>query len=108
MGGFLFRLETVEGEPAEPPTLSAGFSNWKPGDCIYFGHRTLRVVGRRDDEADQPARADRGGRGVALAALGVTTGGREPPRAGLWLLPAFPKISPQGPPTVAHLSCAGR
>jgi hypothetical protein len=23
MAGFLFRLETVEGEPADPPTLSA-------------------------------------------------------------------------------------
>ena len=30
MAEFLFRLETVEGEPAEPPTLSAAVPNWKP------------------------------------------------------------------------------
>jgi hypothetical protein len=28
--------------------------NWKTGDSIYFGDRTLRVVGTRDDDADQP------------------------------------------------------
>jgi hypothetical protein len=54
MAGFLFRLETVEGEPAEPPTLSAAVPNWKPGDMIPLGGRTLRVVGKRDDEADKP------------------------------------------------------
>jgi hypothetical protein len=54
MAGYLFRLETVDGEPAEPPTLSAAVPNWKPGDTIHFGHKTLRVVGRRDDDADQP------------------------------------------------------
>jgi hypothetical protein len=54
MAGFLFRLETVEGEPAEPPTLSAAVPNWKPGDMIPLGGRTLRVVGKRDDEADEP------------------------------------------------------
>jgi hypothetical protein len=50
MSGFLFRLQTVEGEAAEPPTLSAAVPNWQAGDCIYFGHKTLRVVGRRDDD----------------------------------------------------------
>jgi hypothetical protein len=54
MAAFLFRLETVDGEPAEPPMLSAAVSNWRSGDCIYLGRRTLRVVGRRDDDADQP------------------------------------------------------
>ena len=54
MAGFLFRLETVDGAPAEPPTLEATVPNWKAGDSIYFGHRTLRVVGTRDDDADQP------------------------------------------------------
>jgi hypothetical protein len=52
MARFLFRLETVEGEPAEPPTLSAAVPNWRPGDTIHLGRRTLRVVGRRDDDAD--------------------------------------------------------
>jgi hypothetical protein len=37
MAEFLFRLETVEGEPAEPPALSAVVPSWKPGDSIYFG-----------------------------------------------------------------------
>jgi hypothetical protein len=54
MAGFLFRLETPEGEPAEPPTLSAAVPNWGIGDRIYLGHRTLEVVGRRDEDADQP------------------------------------------------------
>ena len=54
MAGFLFRLETVEGEPAEPSTLSAAVPNWKPGDTIHLGHRALRVVGHRHDDADQP------------------------------------------------------
>ena len=54
MAGFLFRLETPKGAPAEPSTLSAAVPNWRPGDTIHIGYRTLRVVGRRDDEADQP------------------------------------------------------
>ena len=40
--------------PAEPPTLSAAVPNWKAGDTIHLEHRTVRVVGKRDDEADQP------------------------------------------------------
>jgi hypothetical protein len=54
MAGFLFRLETVDGAPAEPPTLSTAVPNWKPGDTIPLGRRTLRVVGKRDEDADQP------------------------------------------------------
>jgi hypothetical protein len=54
MAGFLFRLETVQGDPADPPTLEAAVPNWGVGDQIYLGRRTLRVVGRRDDDADQP------------------------------------------------------
>ena len=53
MAGFLFKLETVEGEPAEPPTLSAAVPDWKPGHTIHLGSRTLRVVGVRDDDAEQ-------------------------------------------------------
>jgi hypothetical protein len=52
--GFLFRLETVEGERAHPPTLSAATPNWSAGDTIHLGRRTLRVVGVRDDDADRP------------------------------------------------------
>jgi hypothetical protein len=54
VAGFLFKLETTSGEAAEPPTLSAAVPNWSPGDRIYLGPRTLRVVGKRDDDADSP------------------------------------------------------
>jgi hypothetical protein len=54
MAGFLFRLETKDGVPAEPPTLESIVHNWKPGDSIYLGRRTLRVLAIRDDDADQP------------------------------------------------------
>ena len=54
MAGFLFRLETVEGEPAEPPTLSAAVPNWKAGDTIHLGRKTLRVIELSDYDADQP------------------------------------------------------
>jgi hypothetical protein len=47
MAGFLFRLETVDGVTADPPTLESAVPNWKVGDSINFGHRTLRVVGTR-------------------------------------------------------------
>lgn len=54
MAGFFFRLETTDGTPAEPPTLNAAVPNWKPDDTIVLGSaRTLRVVGVRDDDADQ-------------------------------------------------------
>jgi hypothetical protein len=46
MAGFLFRLETPDGTPAEP----SSFSSAMPND----GHRTVRVVAVRDDDADRP------------------------------------------------------
>jgi hypothetical protein len=51
--GFLFRLETPNGAPAEPPTLASAVPNWKAGDVIPLGRKALRVVGIRDDDADQ-------------------------------------------------------
>jgi hypothetical protein len=54
MTGFLFRLEMEDGTPADPPTLSAAVPNWGIGDCVYLGRRMLRVVDRRDDDADAP------------------------------------------------------
>jgi hypothetical protein len=54
MAGFLFRLETVDGAAAEPSTLECAVPNWKPGDSIHVGRRTLRVVAVRDDDADRP------------------------------------------------------
>jgi hypothetical protein len=54
MAGFLFRLETPDGAPAEPPTFDTATPNWRPGDVIPLGKRTLRVIGKRDNDADQP------------------------------------------------------
>jgi hypothetical protein len=54
MAGFLLRRETVEGEPADPPAFGAALPSWSLGDTIHLGGRTLRVVGHRDDDANQP------------------------------------------------------
>jgi hypothetical protein len=54
MAGFLFRLETPEGVPAEPPTLRSAVPNWQAGDTIPLGRRTLRVMRMRDDDGDAP------------------------------------------------------
>jgi hypothetical protein len=54
MAGFLFKLETVAGEPADPPTVSVAVPNWRPGDTIHARGKTLRVVRHRDDDSDQP------------------------------------------------------
>jgi hypothetical protein len=54
MAGFLFRLETAEGVDADPSMLESAIPNWNPGDSIYLGRRTLRVVGTRDEDADEP------------------------------------------------------
>jgi hypothetical protein len=51
---FAFRLETKDGRPAEPPTLSSAVPDWRVDHSIHLGHRTLRVVGVRDEDADQP------------------------------------------------------
>ena len=54
MAGFLFRLETESGAPAEPRQLTSAVPNWSAGDTIHLGRRTLRVIGKRDDDADAP------------------------------------------------------
>lgn len=54
LAGFLFRLETEDGAPAEPRQLASVVPNWGVGDTIHLGKRTLRVIGKRDDDADQP------------------------------------------------------
>jgi len=48
----LFRLETADGTPADPPTVESAVPNWSAGDAIPLGARTLRVVDVRYDEAD--------------------------------------------------------
>src|SRR6266542_4262917 len=50
VAGFLFKLETADGAPAEPPTLTSAVSIWRAGDPIPLGRRTLRVVRVRDDD----------------------------------------------------------
>jgi hypothetical protein len=55
MAGFLFRLETVDGSPAQPSSLESAVPNWAPGDMITLSRsRQLRVVELRDDDADRP------------------------------------------------------
>jgi hypothetical protein len=54
MGGFLFRVELADGAPAEPPTIEVAVPNMRVGDSVALVKRTLRVVGVRDDDADQP------------------------------------------------------
>jgi hypothetical protein len=51
---FLFRLETFGRRTAEPATLNSAVPNWGAGDTIPLGKRTLVVIGKRDDDADQP------------------------------------------------------
>jgi hypothetical protein len=40
--------------PVEPPALTSAVPDWRPGDTIPLGHKTLRVVGIRDDDAGEP------------------------------------------------------
>ena len=54
MAGFLFGLDTLDGSPADPPTLSAAVPDWPVGSTIHVRGRTLRVIGKRDDDADHP------------------------------------------------------
>jgi hypothetical protein len=54
MAGFLFRLELEDGTPADPPTFETAVHTWRPGDTIPLGRRERRLVGIRDDDADQP------------------------------------------------------
>jgi len=51
---FLFKLLRPDGTPADPPMLRAAVPNWRTGDQIPLGARSLRVVAVRDDDADQP------------------------------------------------------
>jgi hypothetical protein len=53
MGAFTYKLEHEDGTPADPPVLRTAVPTWSVGDTIPLGRRTLRVVGVRDDNADQ-------------------------------------------------------
>ena len=50
-----FKLERLDGTPADPPSIKSSILAWRPGDTIPLGaERTLRVVRVRDDDADHP------------------------------------------------------
>jgi hypothetical protein len=52
---FTFRLQRSDGSPADPPTYRSSVLAWRQGDTIPLSReRTLRVLGVRDDDADQP------------------------------------------------------
>ena len=53
MAAFVFRLETTDGAQADPPRLESAVPNWRAGDTIPLGARTLRVLDVRYDEADE-------------------------------------------------------
>ena len=52
---YQFRLQRTDGSPADPPHYRSSTLNWRQGDKIPLtADRTLRVLGVRDDDADQP------------------------------------------------------
>mgnify|MGYP003477076333 CR=1 FL=1 len=49
------RLQRTDGSPADPPSYRSTVLVWRQGDQIPLNAvRTLRVLGVRDDDADQP------------------------------------------------------
>jgi hypothetical protein len=50
---FTFKLERLDGTPAEPPSFKTTVLVWQPGDTIPLRNRTLQVVRVRDNDADQ-------------------------------------------------------
>jgi hypothetical protein len=52
---FTFQLVRTDGTPADPPSMRSAVPDMRPGDTIpRRPGKTLRVVGVRVDEADQP------------------------------------------------------
>jgi hypothetical protein len=43
-----FKLERLDGTPADPPSFKTTVLVWQPGDRIPLGSRTLQVVRVRD------------------------------------------------------------
>ena len=48
-----FRLETVDGAPADPSSFQTVAPLWRPGDTIPLGRRTLRVTEVRVGNPDE-------------------------------------------------------
>jgi hypothetical protein len=63
MAGFLFRLETADGAPADPPTFATAVPNWSLSDTIPLGQAD--APGDREERRRRrpTAGVDRGGRG---------------------------------------------
>jgi hypothetical protein len=52
---YHFRRQRTDGSPADPPTYRSTVLVWQQGDTIPLSaERTLRVLGVRDDDADEP------------------------------------------------------
>jgi len=49
-----FKLVTVDGAPADPPSFQTVAPKWEPGDTIPLGHTTLRVFDVRQPVPDEP------------------------------------------------------
>jgi hypothetical protein len=47
-----FKLERLDGTPADPPSFKTTVLAWSPGDTIPLGSRTLQVVRLYRDDAD--------------------------------------------------------
>jgi hypothetical protein len=51
---FTFKLVTVDGAPADPPSFTTVAPQWRPGDRIPLGPgRALSVVGVRVTDVDE-------------------------------------------------------
>jgi hypothetical protein len=49
-----FKLERLDGAPADPPSFGTTVLAWNPGDTIPLSAgRTLQVVRLRHDDADE-------------------------------------------------------
>jgi hypothetical protein len=46
-----FKLEWLDGTPADAPSFKTTVLVWSPGDTIPLGNRTLQVVRIRHDDA---------------------------------------------------------
>jgi hypothetical protein len=60
-----FKLERLDGTPADPPSFETTVLRWQPGDTIPLSaKRTLQVVRIRDGRCRPGARPGRSGRGL--------------------------------------------
>ena len=50
---LMFKLETVDGAPADPPSFQTVAPLWRLGDMIPLGRKTLRVIGVREVHGDE-------------------------------------------------------